>query len=242
MTVTLSYFTIVSIAYLIAAFCKDFSFGFWIAFTVHAVWIGLEGFGILISPWEELVFFYIAATAFALLGFAFVKVWHHPPVLNGIFLNYVFGGFDKSKTADSAGIMRVSIKMITWLLLQIGAIIIFESQWPGFVAPWPGVVANVILILLYLLLYFLLRNETMIFTTGQNEVASYCFWLGLPQVVLCLMYWILQLILSSAMFFSDHWDFYSTLIAWGVFIIIIFATGAAARRGNMDQTYQPVSP
>jgi len=238
MSEPLSYFVVGAAAYMMATLFKNFTMGFWIAYTLHAVWIGLQGFGLLVSPWQTLVLYYIVATAWAFLGFSKAKLWHDPPLLNGVFLSHAFYGIGmKPKVdADHEGISRISSKMLFWLVWMVGAFIVFSLQTPGFPSPWPGVVGTIAFIIGYLVLYAILRNEADIFkSSGRGrwgEVATYCFWFGMKHVLFALVYFILETATSTAFWYDDMWNFWFSLIVWFVCLLVTFLTSASARKSD----------
>lgn len=243
MAFTISYFVICSIAYIMATLFKNFSMGFWIAFTVHAVWIGFEGFGPLVSEWQALVLYYIAASAWAVLGFSFAKLWHHPPLLNGTYLSHTFYGFaSKPKpNADHEGITRISSKMLGWLAWMVGAHIVFSLDVPNFPHPWPGIVAGIAIAIGYGVLYWFLADEDHIFKSDErnrrNEVLSYVIWFGAKHLLFGILYYVLQLTLSTTTFYTDLWNFWITIIVWGVCMLIAFITSAAARKAKLSEAH-----
>lgn len=246
MTATISYFVIASIAYVLATLFKNFTMGFWIAFTVHAVWIGFVNFSPEVTEWQALVFYYIAATIWAFLGFSFAKLWHHPPLLNGTYLSHAFYGFSaKPKPeADANGVARISSKMLFWLAWMVGAHIVFDLRVPGFPNPWPGVVATIAIIIGYCILFAILRNEHDIFKSTekrrQAEVASYVFWFGLIHVIFAIWYFVAEAASSTTFFFDECWNFWFTLIIFGIGLLIAFLTSAGAEKAQLAEAHQPL--
>jgi len=244
MTATLSYFAISSIAYVCAVIFKDLPMGFWLAFTVHAAWVGLVGFGTMITEWEALVLYYIATTLFAIIGYVFAKNGHHPALVNGVYLSRTFYGFGtKSKPqTDQNGIARISGKMLFFIAIMITGIVVFELNIANFPKPWPGVIGTIIIVLDYVILYFSLRDEQEIFKSAEinrrNEVFSYVFWFGLAHFLFAMVYWMGCWLGSPTWFYDEMWNFWLTLITGAVAFVIHFLITSQSERSK--DLYTPV--
>lgn len=219
MVQTISYLTVTSIAYLIAALSRRPSLGFLIASFINLIWIGWFGFTGEVTPYDLVVWYPLTIFLASIVGYAWSYLWVAPKLLSLSWLNARY---------TEGGAWRIALLTIVYFLLLGLGHVIYELDVSGFPEPWGGVVLWIAIILFSLVFWLVIRREKKIFTSTDPsaQAFSFIFWLVIGYLVFAVVYVLVEWIASDNFFFVNQWNAWLTFILWGAIGIILIIMGA----------------